>query len=201
MRETSWQETPPPLAGRKSAPPQDGETRVRWAWVEASVWTPRMLKALETGLGEGRKWFRLIDKVWSEKNLQSALKQVLRNGGSAGVDGRSVAAVARQSAEEIAILHRQLRAESYQPKRVKRVWIPKQGSAEKRPLGVPTVRDRIVQTALRNVIEPIFERDFAPESYGFRPGRGCKDALRRVEGLLKEERHGWWTLISKATST
>jgi RNA-directed DNA polymerase len=145
-----------------------------------------MLKALETGLGEGRKWFRLIDKVWSEKNLQSALKQVLRNGGSAGVDGRSVAAVARQSEEEIAILHRQLRAENYKPKRVKRVWIPKQGSAEKRPLGVPTVRDRIVQTALRNVIEPIFERDFAPESYGFRPGRGCKDALRRVEGLLKE---------------
>ena len=68
------------------------------------------------------------------------------------------------------------------------MWIPKQGSPEKRPLGVPTVRDRIVQTALRNVIEPIFERDFAPQSYGFRPGRGCKDALRRVEELLKEGR-------------
>jgi RNA-directed DNA polymerase len=104
------------------------------------------------------------------------------------VDGRSAAAVARQSGEEITILHRQLRAESYKPKTVKRVWIPKQGSSEKRPLGVPTVRDRIVQTALRNVIEPIFERDFAPESYGFRPGRGCKDALRRVEGQLKEGR-------------
>ena len=73
-----------------------------------------MLKALETGMGEG-KWFRLIDKVWSEKNLQSALEQVLYNGGSAGVDGRSVAAVGRQSEEEIAILHRQLRAESYEP--------------------------------------------------------------------------------------
>jgi RNA-directed DNA polymerase len=107
-------------------------------------------------MGEGGKWFRLIDKVWSEKNLQGALKQVLRNGGSAGMDGRSVTAVERQSKEEIAILHRQLRAESYEPKAVKRVWIPKQGSAEKRPLGVPTVRDRIVQTALRNAIEPIF---------------------------------------------
>jgi RNA-directed DNA polymerase len=137
---------------------------------------------------EGGKWFRLIDKVGSEKNLQSALKQVLQNGGSAGMDGRSVAAVERQSEEEIAILHWQLRAESYEPKAVKRVWIPKQGSAEKRPLGVPTVRDRIVQTALRKVIEPIFERDFAPQSYGFRPGRGCKDALRRVEQLLKEGR-------------
>ncbi len=144
-----------------------------------------MLKALETGM-EGGKWFRLIDKVWSEKNLQSALEQVLYNGGSAGVDGRSVAAVGRQSEEEIAILHRQLRAENYEPTPVKRVWIPKQGSPEKRPLGVPTVRDRIVQTALRNVIEPIFEHDFAPQSYGFRPGRGSKDALRRVDELLKE---------------
>jgi RNA-directed DNA polymerase len=144
-----------------------------------------MLKTLETGMGEG-KWFRLIDKVWSEKNLQSALEQVVYNGGSAGVDGRSVAAVGKQSEEEIAILHRQLRAENYEPAPVKRVWIPKQGSPEKRPLGVPIVRDRIMQTALRNVIEPIFERDFAPQSYGFRPGRGCKDALRRVDELLKE---------------
>jgi RNA-directed DNA polymerase len=187
VKETSRQETPPPVAGAEPEPPQGGEIRARWAWVEASVWTPRMLKALETGMGEG-KWFRLIDKVWSEKNLQSALEQVLYNGGSAGVDGRSAAAVGRQSEEEIAILHRQLRAENYKPTPVKRVWIPKQGSPEKRPLGVPTVRDRIVQTALRNVIEPIFERDFAPQSYGFRPGRGCKDALRRVEQLLKEEK-------------
>jgi RNA-directed DNA polymerase len=97
-----------------------------------------------------------------------------------------VAAIKGQSEEEIAILGRQLRAESYEPKAVKRVWITKEGRVEKRPLGVPTVRDRIVQTALRHVIEPIFERDFAPQSYGFRPGRGCKDALRRVDQLLKE---------------
>ena len=187
MKETSRQERPPPVAGREPEPPQGGEIRARWTWVEASVWTPRMLKALETGMGEG-KWFRLIDKVWSEKNLQSALEQVVYNGGSAGVDGRSVAAVRRQSEEEIAILQRQLRAENYRPTPVKRVWIPKQGSPEKRPLGVPSVRDRIVQTALRNVIEPIFERDFAPQSYGFRPRRGCKEALRRVEQLLKEDK-------------
>ena len=59
------------------------------------------------------------------------------------------------------------------------------GSGEKRPLGIPTVQDRVVQAALRKVIEPIFERDFAEHSYGFRPGRGCKDALRRVDKLLK----------------
>jgi len=79
-----------------------------------------------------------------------------------------------------------LRKGSYQPRPVKRVWIPKPGSREHRPLGIPTVTDRVVQAALRMVIEPIFEKEFAPQSYGFRPGRGCKDALRRVDGLLKE---------------
>jgi RNA-directed DNA polymerase len=181
------QEAPPPVAGREPEPPQGGDIRARWAWVEATVWTTRMLKALETGL-EGDKWFRLIDKVWSEGNLQRALARVVENGGSAGIDGRSVRIVQEQQTEELAILHRQLRAGSYHPAPVKRVWINKLGSAEKRPLGVPTVRDRIVQTALRHVIEPIFERDFAPQSYGFRPGRGCKDALRRVEQLLQEGR-------------
>jgi RNA-directed DNA polymerase len=146
-----------------------------------------MLKCLQRGI-EGGKWFRLIDKVWSERNLQSALEKVVRNGGGAGVDERSVAAVQKQSEGEVALLHRKLKEQSYEPMPVKRVWIPKPGSPQGRPLGVPTVRDRIVQTALRNVLEPIFEREFAPQSYGFRAGRGCKDALRRVEQLLKEGR-------------
>jgi RNA-directed DNA polymerase len=77
---------------------------------------------------------------------------------------------------------------TYQPKPVKRVWIEKPGSAEKRPLGIPTVTDRVVQAAVRMVIEPIFENRFAEHSYGFRPGRGCKDALRRVDELLKAGR-------------
>ncbi len=72
----------------------------------------------------------------------------------------------------------------YRPQAIRRQWIPKLGSHEKRPLGIPTVRDRVVQSALRNVLEPIFERDFAEHSYGFRPGRGCRDALRRVVELL-----------------
>jgi RNA-directed DNA polymerase len=78
-----------------------------------------------------------------------------------------------------------LRAGLYGPQAIRRVWIAKPGSREKRPLGIPTVRDRVVQTALRNVLEPIFERDFAAQSYGFRPERGAKDALRRVAELLK----------------
>ncbi len=187
MKDTRWHSKPSEVAGGKSGPQQGGDIRDRWSWVEVRVWTTRMLKALETGM-EANKWFRLIDKVWSEKNLQSALERVVKKGGSPGMDGCSVEAVQKQSAEEITLLGRLLREERYQPAPVKRVWIPKPGSREKRPLGVPTVRDRIVQSALRHVIEPIFEHEFATQSYGFRPGRGCKDALRRVVQLLEEGR-------------
>jgi RNA-directed DNA polymerase len=82
-------------------------------------------------------------------------------------------------------LQDRVKSGAYQPSLVKRVWIPKLGSKELRPLGIPTVEDRIVQTAIRNVIEPIFEHTFAEHSYGFRPNRGAKDALRRVDQLLK----------------
>ena len=90
--------------------------------------------------------------------------------------------------ERIAQLSSSLKDGTYEPLAVKRGWIPKPGSKEKRPLGVPAVKDRTVQTALRNVAEPIFERKFSANSYGFRPGRGCKDALRAVDELLKTGR-------------
>ena len=82
-------------------------------------------------------------------------------------------------------LHRELREGRYRPSAVRRQWIPKLGTAQGRPLGIPTVRDRIVQSALRHVLEPIWEVRFADQSYGFRPGRSCKDALRRVDELLR----------------
>ena len=187
MKDRTQEQRPPTVPERA---PQDGETRARWAWVETEVWTERMLATLETGI-EGGKWFRLIDKVWSPKNLASALEKVVAKGGSAGIDNQSARQIEVHKDQTIRELEQELRASQYQPQAVKRVWIPKPGSNEKRPLGVPTLRDRIVQGALLQVIEPIFERDFALQSYGFRPGKGCKDALRRVDELLKGGSH-WW---------
>jgi RNA-directed DNA polymerase len=106
------------------------------------------------------------------------------NAGACGVDGITIGRFAKDSQIRLLAVNEQLRQGTYQPKPVKRVWIEKAGSADKRPLGIPTVTDRVVQASVRMVIEPIFEKQFAEHSYGFRPGRGCKDALRRVEELL-----------------
>lgn len=170
-------------------PKQDREAlSQRWPWVERSIWTDRMLRSLERGI-EGGKWFALMDKVYRIANLQNAFNQVWSNGGSAGIDGQSVKAFEAQEEQQLQQLSQELKSGTYRPRAVKRVWIPKAGSNEKRPLGIPVVRDRVVQTALRNVIEPIFERDFAEQSYGFRPRRGTKDALRRVQELLNQAHH------------
>jgi len=173
-----------------ATPKQAGETRDRWWWVERSVWTDRMLTRLTTGEPADRVWFTLVDKTYAPANLQSAYDRVWRKGGSAGADGQTVAHLERQSEAELRRLGEQLRAGTYRPQPVRRAWIPKPGSKEKRPLGIPAVRDRIVQGALRHVLEPIFETDMAEHSYGFRPGRGAKDALRRVDTLLKAG-HDW----------
>lgn len=162
---------------------QGEEIYGRWPWAERSVWSERMLQTLETGV-KGGKWFSLIDKVWKRENLGAAWVRTLVNKGSAGVDGQSIQQFTAQLGKEIGKLHGELMDGSYEPYPVRRCWIDKLGSKEKRPLGIPAVRDRIVQGAIRNVIEPIFERVFAEHSYGFRPGRGCKDALRRVDALL-----------------
>jgi RNA-directed DNA polymerase len=164
---------------------QAGEVRARWAWVEPSVWTDRMLTALEDGV-KGGKWFSLVDKVYSVQNLRSAFAEVKANRGGAGVDHQTIDMFERHLEANLEHLSESLRGGRYRPQAIRRVYIPKPGKKhEKRPLGIPTVRDRVVQAAMRHVLEPIFERDFAEQSYGFRPGRGCKDALRRVDGLLK----------------
>ena len=163
---------------------QVGEVRVRWAWAEPSVWTDPMLTALEQGV-KGGVWFSLIDKVHSPANLFASYAKVAANGGAAGVDHVTVEDFTRRLTGNLGKLETQLRDGSYRAQAVRRVNIPKPGTKETRPLGIPTVRDRVVQGALRHVLEPIFERQFAEHSYGFRPDRGCKDALRRVDVLLK----------------
>lgn len=158
--------------------------RERWVWAETAVWTERMLETLERGVKGGR-WHSLMDKVYAPRNLRAAFERVRRNRGSAGVDHVSVERFASRLDAELAKLHEDLRSGAYRPQSIKRCWIPKAGSRKMRPLGIPTVRDRVAQTALRNVLEPIFEREFAAQSHGFRPGRSCKDALSRVDELLK----------------
>lgn len=155
-----------------------------WSWVEASVWNERMLAALGNGV-RGGKWFSLIDKVYRTTTLAAAWRKVAANAGAAGVDRQSVRQFAVRAEDYMRELGEALKQERYQPMAVRRVEIPK-GAGKWRPLGIPAVKDRIVQTALKLVIEPIFEREFLAMSYGFRPGRGCKDALREVDRLLKE---------------
>jgi len=138
-----------------------------------------MLAALEQGVKGGR-WFSLMDKVYALPNLRAAFRKVKANAGAAGVDRQTVKMFEQHLEANLGRLAEELKARSYRPRAVRRQWIDKSGSKEKRPLGIPTVRDRVVQAAMCNVLEPIFERDFAQQSYGFRPGRGCKDALRRV---------------------
>ena len=150
-----------------------------------------MLTTLEQGI-EGGKWFRLFDKVFAERNLFAAFQQVAKKKGAAGVDHVTVTQFGTGLPETLWEVADQLKDGTYQPQPIRRAHIPKPGSNETRPLGIPTVRDRMVQAAVVNVIEPIFERDFAEHSYGFRPGRGCKDALRRVDALLKD---GYTTVV------
>jgi RNA-directed DNA polymerase len=143
-----------------------------------------MVPALENGV-KGGKWYSLMDKVYAPNTLLVAWRKVQANKGAAGVDGQSIARFAARAQEYLAELSAALREGGYHPQAVKRVDIPK-GDGRTRPLGIPAVKDRIVQTAVRLVIEPIFEIGFCDGSFGFRPGRGCHDALREVDGLIED---------------
>lgn len=154
-------------------------------WVSPAAWTQNMMEALLKGRVKLGVWHSLIDKVWKRETLLEASSKVMRNKGSAGVDHVTCAMFKANEALELEKIELGLRTGTYKPQMIKRVEIPKPGSREKRPLGIPTVRDRVVQAALKSVIEPIFESEFLECSYGFRPGRGQKDALREVEKLLQ----------------
>ena len=187
------EETQPATVSKRT--PQGGETQnpwaigARWAWAEAEVWTERRLTALEPGV-KGGKGFRLRDKVYGLPNLGQAFARVKANSKAAGVDHLTVEEFERHLEANREKLWQALKEGSYRPQAIRRAWIAKPGSKEERPLGIPTVRDRVAQAALRAVREPIFERDLAAPSYGFRPKGGGQDALRRVDTLLEQGYHG-----------
>src|SRR6202011_1341420 len=174
-------------AQRASAVParatQGAEAR-NWSWVEASVWTVRMVSALVNGVKGGR-WYSLMDKVCAPATLEAAWEKVSANKGAAGVDGQGIKRFEAHAELYLTELATALRERSYRPQPIRRVEIPK-GDGRTRPLGIPTVKDRIVQTAVKFALEPIFEATFRPTSYGFRPGRGCQGALREVAQLIED---------------
>lgn len=130
-----------------------------------------------------KKWYSLIDKVYRPENLVKAYKSVKKNNGASGIDGETVSAYGENLKENIAQLHHELKTGTYEPQPVLRVEIPKPDGS-KRPLGIPTVKDRVVQQALLNILQPIFDPDFHPSSYGYRPGRSCQKAVAKAEMFM-----------------
>ena len=127
-----------------------------------------------------RKWYSLYDKVYRADNLLEAYKSVKANKGAAGIDGVTLTDFDKRKGEELHQLEKELKTKTYQPQAVKRVYIPKPDGSQ-RPLGIPTIRDRVVPQALLNVLQPIFDPDFHPSSYGYRPGRSCAQAVAKAE--------------------
>lgn len=157
-----------------------------YGWVERSVWTEPMLKCLRKGGPEGGVWYSLHDKVFQEKTLRAAYAQVALNKGAPGVDGKTVKDFGEHLEEEIQRIITSWKAKELRSQAVRRSWITKTGGKEKRPLGIPTVRDRVIQRALVMVLEPIFEATFSEHSHGYRPGRKAQDALEAVRKHLQE---------------
>ncbi|MFA6737079.1 MAG: group II intron reverse transcriptase/maturase [Saccharofermentanales bacterium] len=137
-----------------------------------------------------KKYYSLIDKVYTLKNLYASFESVKRNKGAAGIDHQSIADFEEKLVENINQLHEELRTKTYQPSPVRRVEIPKP-DGKKRPLGIPNVRDRVVQQAILNVIQPIFEPDFHPSSYGYRPKRSCQHAVAKAQQFLVRYNLPW----------
>lgn len=159
-------------------------------WSRYPAWTESMRAALRTRQESKGKWFSLIDRMWDRRQLQAAwdriderVKGEARNRG-AGVDGVTVESFAKRAGEEIDRLAAELKNGSYRPRPVKRHYIPKPGTTKKRPLGLPCVRDKVVQEALRSLIEPIFEVEFLEGSHGFRQERSTETACQWLEQSL-----------------
>ena len=157
-----------------------------------SLTTPSKIRELQIKLYRkaknepGYRFYMLYDKVYREDILAHAYARARANKGAPGVDERSFEEIESAGlAEWLTGIREELRNRTYQPQPVRRVMIPKPGGGE-RPLGIPTIRDRVVQTAAKLLIEPIFEADFEPNAYGYRPKRSAQDAIQEVHELLCE---------------
>ena len=155
-----------------------------------SLETPSKIQMLQNKLYRKAKdepdyrFYLLYDKMYREDILLYAYELAKSNQGAAGVDGETFAAIeSRGLGKWLAGIRNELRTRTYQPQPVRRVMIPKPGGGE-RPLGIPTIRDRVVQTAAKLVLEPIFEAEMEPCAYGYRPKRSAQDAIRKVHQLL-----------------
>ena len=132
------------------------------------------------------RFYILYDKIYRKDILEHAFHVAKAKGGSAGVDGVTFEIVESEGVDKwLAGIRKQLHAKTYKPQAVRRAMIPKPGGG-KRPLGIPTIRDRVVQTATKLVIEPIFEADLEPNAYGYRPKRSALDATVKIHELLRE---------------
>jgi RNA-directed DNA polymerase len=156
-----------------------------------SLTTPEKIETLRRKLyakakaEPGFRFYLLYDKIHRADILAHAYELAKANKGAPGVDGVTFETIEAAGVEGwLTALEEELRGKTYRPQPVRRVTIPKPGGGE-RPLGIPTIRDRVVQTAAKLVLEPVFEADFDPEAYGYRPGRSALDAVRRVHGHLK----------------
>jgi RNA-directed DNA polymerase len=157
-----------------------------------SLTTPSKIRELQIKLyrkaknERGYRFYLLYDKMYREDILAHAYELARSNKGAPGVDGESFEGIESKGLGKwLSGIREELRSKTYQPQPVRRVMIPKPGGGE-RPLGIPSIRDRVVQTAAKLVIEPIFEAELEPNAYGYRPKRSAQDAIREVHELLCE---------------
>lgn len=132
-----------------------------------------------------RKWYSLRDKVYQTENLRKSFQAVKANKGAPGMDGETIEAFEAKLSDNLQKLHEELKTGIYQPRPVRRTYIGKEDKSL-RPLGIPAVRDRVAQQALKNVLEPIFDPDFHPSSYGYRPGKSCQHAIAKAERFMNK---------------